>query len=47
MLHFFFKLTDNDKNSVLAVTRSLLYQLYSLFPAELSTEIIVIAVLPR
>ena len=40
ILHFFFKLTDNDKNSVLAVTRSLLYQLYSLFPATLSTEII-------
>ena len=40
ILHFFFKLTDNDKNSVLAVTRSLLYQLYSLFPANLSTEII-------
>ena len=40
ILHFFFKLTDNDKNSVLAVTRSLLYQLYSLFPAALSTEIV-------
>ena len=40
MLHFFFKLTDNDKNSVLAVTRSLLFQLYSLFPATLSTEIV-------
>ena len=40
VLHFFFKQTDNDKNSVLAVTRSLLYQLYSLFPANLSTEII-------
>ena len=40
ILHFFFKQTDNDKNSVLAVTRSLLYQLYSLFPANLSTEII-------
>lgn len=40
ILHFFFKLTDNDKNSVLAVTRSLLYQLYSLFPATLSTEIV-------
>ena len=40
ILHFFFKQTDNDKNSVLAVTRSLLYQLYSLFPATLSTEIV-------
>ena len=40
ILHFFFKLTDNDKNSVLAVTRSLLYQLYSLFPTTLSTEIV-------
>ena len=40
ILHFFFKLTDSDKNSVLAVTRSLLYQLYSLFPATLSTEIL-------
>ena len=40
VLHFFFKLTDNDKNSVLAVTRSLLYQLYSLFPATLSTAIV-------
>ena len=40
ILHFFFKLTDNDKNSVLAVTRSLLYQLYSLFPATLSPGIV-------
>ena len=40
ILHFFFKLTDNDKNSVLAVTRSLLYQLYCLFPATLTTEIV-------
>ena len=40
ILHFFFKQTDNDKNSVLAVTRSLLYQLYSLFPTTLCTEII-------
>lgn len=40
ILHFFFKLTDNDKNSVVAVTRSLLYQLYLLFPANLSTDII-------
>ena len=40
ILHFFFKSTDNDKNSVIAVIRSLLYQLYSLFPAKLSLEII-------
>ena len=40
ILHFFFKLTDKDKNSVLAVTRSLLYQLYSLFPATLSPGIV-------
>ena len=40
ILHFFFKLTDNDKNSVVAVTRSLLYQLYTLFPTNLSTDII-------
>lgn len=40
ILHFFFKSTDKDKNSVVAVTRSLLYQLYILFPANLSTDII-------
>ena len=39
IIYFFFKLTDNDKNSRLAVTRSLLYQLYSLIPANLATEI--------
>ena len=39
-LYFFFKLTDGDKNSVLAVTRSLVYQLYSLFPARLASDII-------
>ncbi len=38
-LYFFFKMTDSDKNSVLAVTRSLLYQLYLFFPAKLSTDI--------
>ena len=37
-LYFFFKMTDSDKNSVLAVTRSLLYQLCSLFPASLSAD---------
>ena len=40
VLYFFFKATDNDKNSVLAVTRSLVYQLYSLFPARLSADIV-------
>ena len=39
-LYFFFKMTDSDKNSVLAVTRSLVYQLYSLFPARLASDII-------
>lgn len=40
ILYFFFKMTDSDKNSVLAVTRSLVYQLYSLFPASLCADII-------
>ena len=39
-LYFFFKMTDSDKNTVLAVTRSLVYQLYSLFPANLASDII-------
>ena len=39
-LYFFFKMTDSDKNSVLAVTRSLVYQLYLLFPARLASDII-------
>ena len=39
VLYFFFKSTDSDKSSVLAVTRSLLYQLYTLFPTLLSTDI--------
>ena len=39
-LYFFFKMTDSDKNSVLAVTRSLVYQLYSLFPANLCADIV-------
>ena len=39
-LYFFFKMTDSDKNSVLAVTRSLVYQLYSLFPTMLASDII-------
>ncbi len=40
VLYFFFKLTDSDKNSVLAVTRSLIYQLYLFFPASLSADIV-------
>ena len=40
VLYFFFKMTDSDKNSVLAVTRSLVYQLYSLFPASLCADIV-------
>ena len=39
-LYFFFKMTDNDKNSVIAVTRSLVYQLYLLSPASLCADII-------
>ncbi len=39
-LYFFFKMTDSDKNSVLAVTRSLVYQLYLLFPADLCADIV-------
>ena len=38
--YFFFKNTDNDKNSMLAVARSLVYQLYLLAPARLSTDLI-------
>lgn len=40
ILYFFSKNTDSDKNSVLSVTRSLVFQLYSLFPANLSAELI-------
>ena len=40
VLYFFFKMTDSDKNSILAVTSSLVYQLYSLFPASLCTDIV-------
>lgn len=40
VLYFFFKATDSDKSTVLAVTRSLAYQLYSLFPDRLSAEIV-------
>lgn len=40
ILYFFFKMTDSDKNSVLAVTRSLLYQLCSFFPANLSADVV-------
>ena len=39
-LYFFFKMTDNDKNSVIAVTRSLVYQLYLLSPTSLYADII-------
>ena len=39
-LYFFFKMTDNDKNSVIAVTRSLVYQLYLLSPASLCADIL-------
>ncbi len=39
-IYFFFKGTDNDKNSVIAVTRSLLYQLYLLSPASLCADIL-------
>lgn len=40
VLYFFFKMTDSDKNSILGVTSSLVYQLYSLFPASLCTDIV-------
>ena len=40
VLYFFFKLTDSDKNSVLAVIRSLVYQLYLLYPANLCSDIV-------
>ena len=40
VLFFFCKATDSDKNSVPAVTRSLVHQLYSLFPARLSADIV-------
>lgn len=40
ILYFFFKMTDSDKNSVLAVTRSLVHQLYLFFPAILSEDIV-------
>ena len=40
VLYFFFKMTDSDKDSVLAVTRSLVYQLYSLMPASLCADIV-------
>ena len=40
VLSFFFKATDSDKNSVLAVTRSLVYQLYSLFAGSLSAPLV-------
>ena len=39
-LYFFFKMTDNDKKSVIAVTRSLVYQLYLLSPASLCADIL-------
>ncbi len=39
ILYFFFKNTDSDKNSVLSATRSLLFQLYSSSPANLSADI--------
>ena len=39
-LYFFFKMTDNDKNSVIAVARSLVYQLYLLSPANLCADIL-------
>ena len=39
-LYFFFKMTDSDKNSVIAVTRSLVYQLYLLYPANLYADIL-------
>ncbi|KAK0506980.1 hypothetical protein JMJ35_010680 [Cladonia borealis] len=39
-LYFFFKMTDSDKNSVIAVTRSLVYQLYLLSPANLYADIL-------
>ena len=41
-LYFFFKMTDNDKNSVIAVTRSLVYQLYLLSPAGLCADILLL-----
>lgn len=40
VLYFFFKMTDSDKNSVLTITRSLIYQLYLLFPAGLSADVV-------
>ena len=39
-LYFFFKRTDNDKNSIIAVTRSLVYQLYLLSPTSLCADIL-------
>ena len=39
-LYFFFKMTDSDKNSVIAATRSLVYQLYLLSPANLCADIL-------
>ena len=39
-LYFFFKMTDNDKNSVIAVIRSLVYQLYLLSPTSLYADIV-------
>ena len=39
VLYFFFKETDADKNSILSVTPSLVYQLYTLFPSTLSEDI--------
>ena len=38
--YFFFKNTDHDKNSMLAVTRSLVYQFYLLAPVRLSADLI-------
>ena len=39
-IYFFFKMTDSDKNSVIAVMRSLVYQLYLLSPASLCADIL-------
>ena len=39
-IYFFFKMTDSDKNSVIAVMRSLVYQLYLLSPATLCADIL-------
>ena len=41
-LYFFFKNTDSDKNSMLAATRSLVFQLYSLFPTTLAEELMLL-----